>query len=310
MSQRQAKQRSLTVTGVDGFVGRHLARAAKEAGYVVRGVSRASDTDAVLAESLDEYFSCDLTKSFPSEALSDTVIHLAGLAAVGPSFSQPQLYIEANSSMVTHLCEAMLAADRPGKVIAVSTGAVYASSAEGEPMSEAHPTACSSPYVVSKLLVENQLRYYETRGLSTVIARPFNHIGPGQGPGFILPDLWARLSSLQSGEPLRVGNIDTTRDYLDVRDVVQAYLALAATADSGSYNICSGADHSGREILTLMCEEAGLPVPEIEIDASMLRPTDIQKVVGSSVKLRLDTGWAPQFTLRESIRDFLGAAAK
>lgn len=296
---------SLTITGVDGFVGRHLAQLAKEAGFVVRGVSRAATTDQDLTSVLDEYYAADLVESFPREALSDVVVHLAGLAAVGPSFTNPQLYINSNSAMVTHLCEAMLSDGLSRKVIGVSTGAVYLPFRTGEPISETDATFPSSPYVVSKLLVELQYQYYATRGLSAVVARPFNHIGPGQGPGFILPDLWQRVSTLPEGQALRVGNLDTTRDYLDVRDVARAYLALAASDALGTYNICSGQDYSGREILESLCAASGREVPAIEIDSELIRPNDTAKIVGSAAKLRADTGWKPQFGLNESIRGFV-----
>lgn len=295
---------SLTITGVDGFVGRHLAQLAKEAGLVVRGVSRATHVDRDLAHLIDEYYSVDLVESFPKAALSDTVVHLAGLAAVGPSFAEPQLYINSNSAMVTNLCEAMLADGAPRKVVGISTGAVYQPNRDGQPIKETDTTFPGSPYVVSKLLVELQYQYYATRGLSVVIARPFNHIGPGQGPGFILPDLWNRIRALSDGEPLRVGNLATTRDYLDVRDVARAYLALATTPAVGTYNICSGNDYSGIQILETVCAAAGCTVPAIEVDPNLIRPNDAAKIVGSALKLQADTGWKPQFVLSDSIRAF------
>lgn len=299
------QSQSLTITGVDGFVGRHLALLAKELGLFVRGVSRSSHLDYELTNLVDEYYSADLVESFPKAALSDTVVHLAGLAAVGPSFSEPQLYINANSAMVTNLCEAMLADGEPRKVVGVSTGAVYEPNTTGQPILETDATYPGSPYVVSKLLVEMQYRYYATRGISVVIARPFNHIGPGQGAGFILPDLWNRIESLPAGEPLRVGSLSTTRDYLDVRDVAAAYLALASSPVEGVYNICSGRDHSGMEILETVCAVAGREVPSVQVDPTLIRPNDHPRIVGSAEKLRAATGWRAQYKLVDSISDFV-----
>lgn len=300
---------SITVTGVDGFVGRHLAAAAKNHGLRVVGVSRARTAPEAVMESLDYYVSTDLTEHFPEEAVTDAIVHLAGLAAVGPSFTRPQAYIETNSSMVTNICEAMLrlGADSNSRLIAVSSGAMYAPTHFGDPIREDAPIAFSSPYVVSKVLVENQVTYYRSRGIHAVVARPFNHIGPGQKAGFLVPDLWARLSALQTNEPLRVGNLKTARDYLDVRDVAEAYIALAMNPDSDetTFNVCSGVATTGDQILELMCSEAQISFPKLYVDPSMSRPNDPTQIVGSPEKLKKLSSWRPKFTIADSIRDFI-----
>lgn len=262
---------------------------------------------------IDEYHSADLTKEFPRAAVSDSIIHLAGLAAVGPSFDEPQTYLNTNSSMVTNMCEAILAVDRSQntRLLAISTGAVYAPSGEGELITESHRLKMSSPYVVSKVLVENLLSYYSSRGIASVVARPFNHIGPGQGPGFIVPDLWKKLTTLGNSEPLQVGNLDTERDYLDVRDVASAYIDLV-TADSfveNTFNICSGNSVSGLSILEMICAQLGIDVPELEVNQSSLRPNDAMRVRGSAEKLKAATGWQPEYSIEQSIRDFVVTAA-
>ncbi len=300
---------SLTITGIDGFVGRHVAKLAKSAGLTVRGVSRSLELPLELAEYVDEYYSADLTEEFPANALSDAIIHLAGLAAVGPSFSAPQLYVNANSSMITNMCETILdlGCQTDTRIVGISTGAVYAQSLSGEPIAETDPIVMSSPYVVSKVLVENLLSYYSSRGVKSVIARPFNHIGPGQGPGFIVPDLWEKLRNLRSAEPLRVGNLETQRDYLDVRDVAAAYLSLATSDAFGeeTFNVCSGNSVSGLAVLAALCAELEIPIPELYIDETLLRPNDTAKIAGSAKKLRLKLGWEPVFTLSQSIADFV-----
>lgn len=303
---------SITITGVDGFVGRHLAHAAKLHGLSVTGVSRADEAPNDLHGSLDRYLSTDLTERFPDEAITDAIVHLAGLAAVGPSFDSPQLYLETNSSMVTNICEAILreGAERQSRIIAVSSGAMYAPTHFGAPISEDAPLALSSPYVVSKVLVENQVEYYRSRGISAVVARPFNHIGPGQKPGFLVPDLWSRLANLEPNEPLKVGNLATARDYLDVRDVAEAYIALVQHAESfeGIVNVCSGTATTGEQILELLCEAGNMTVPTLSSQASMSRPNDPMQIVGSPQKLKSLTNWQPQFTVADSIRDFIAAA--
>ncbi len=289
--------RQLVVTGVNGFVGQHLARQAAGDGWSVHGISTQPAPAPGIAEYLDGYEGADLRQQWPTSTPTDaTVVHLAGLAAVGPSFDDPQAYLTGNSAMVTNLGEALLKAGATGRVIGVSTGAVYASSPEGSVHDETSPVAFNSPYAVSKILVENQLAYYRGRGLDTVVARPFNHFGPGQGRGFLIPDLIARLRDLPDGQPLEVGNLDTRRDYTDVRDITRAYLALAEadTLEYDLYNIATGTSRSGREVLEAICSSTGRELPQVDIDASRLRPNDPISITGDAARLRGDTDWIPQ----------------
>ena len=239
--------RTLVVTGVNGFVGAHVARVAASDGYRVWGTGREREPRKEVAPYCDAYFSADLAAGWPVPAEADAVIHLAGLAAVGPSFAEPQLYLTVNSSIMTTMSEALLTQERRPRVVVVSSGAVYAPPRRTEPLSEQSPTRPNSPYSVAKLLVELQSEYYATRGLDTVTVRPFNHIGPMQGTGFLIPDLIGALRSLGAGRPLPVGSLETARDYTDVRDVAAAYvtLAFAPHHEHSVYNVASGEAHSG-----------------------------------------------------------------
>ncbi len=301
--------RTLAVTGVDGFVGRHLAAMAAEQGWRVVGIAQAAAAPA-LASSLSEYYQADLRHEWPLDGGVDAVIHLAGLAAVGPSFAEPQRYIESNSSMVTTMCEALLAKGQRGtRIVGVSSGGVYAPPAASNPVSEDSPTVESSPYVVSKLLVEHQLAYYSRRGLDTVVVRPFNHVGPGQGPGFLIPDLALAMRDLTGEQPLRAGDLTTERDYTDVRDVARAYLMLAGADSLRSrvYNVASGNARSGHRVLELIAAAMGRSTPAVEIDPSRIRATDPRRITGAADRLRAEFGWQPEISLAKSIADFVGA---
>lgn len=300
----------LVVTGVAGFVGHHVARMAAEEGWSVFGVSSAPTPPAELEPYLDSYVGADLREEWPREAPTDAaVIHLAGLAAVGPSFDAPQEYIEANSAMVTRMCEALLAAGGSGRIVGVSTGAVYASTPTPSVHAETSPVGFSSPYVVSKLLVESQLHYYQQRGLDSVVARPFNHIGPGQGPGFLVPDLARRLRELSPGEPLTVGNLDTRRDYTDVRDVARAYLLLAAAPQLSHplFNVASGTALSGRAILDLVCAALEIDVPPLRVDRARVRPNDPASIAGDASRLHGELGWLPTIPVDQTIAEFVAS---
>ena len=314
MSEAEGPPKTLVITGVDGFVGRHLAAAAAAAGWRVIGVSYSTTLPTELSSLLSGFHSADLRNHWPVDQPADAIVHLAGLAAVGPSFGQPQLYIEANSAMVTNMCEALVnRADqgRPMRVVAVSSGAVYAAPRADRPLDEESPTASTSPYVVSKLLVESQLAYYSARGLDAVIARPFNHVGPGQATGFLVPDLTAALRGRGPGQPLVAGDLSTARDYTDVRDVVEAYLLLAGAPSHQEfvYNIASGRSLSGKEVLERIVASMGVDDPEVQIDPSRLRAVDVPRITGSAQRLRAEFGWRPLIDIQRSIDDYVGSVS-
>lgn len=297
----------IAVSGATGFVGQTLVSRLSADGYQVVGISERPEPPPGVAPFLDDYCAADLTAGWPDLGRVDGIIHLAGLAAVGPSFDHPQDYLATNSVMVTHLFEWALAEQWNGRALIVSSGAVYGGELDEPSFTEESPVVATSPYVVSKLLVELQTEYYRRRGIDAVVVRPFNHIGPGQRPGFIVPDLAARLAEWQPGSALAVGNLDSARDYTDVRDIAVAYRMLLElpAPQYGTYNVCSGASRSGWEILAAVCAALDKPVPPTT--ATTQRSIDPSVIVGSAERLAAETGWRTTVDLDTSIRDFVAS---
>lgn len=300
--------RVLVVTGANGFVGTHVAALAASQGVEVWGIGREATPSATLSPFVSNYYSADLEHEWPAHGAVDAIIHLAGLAAVGPSFAYPQRYLSVNSGIVTTMCESILESSARPRIVVASTGAVYAPPSAGTAgLDESSPTVPTSPYAVAKLLVEDQALYYAGRGIDTVVARPFNHIGPGQGPGFLIPDLTEQLFATQPGVPLAVGNLDTARDYTDVRDVAAAYLRLAFADkhDAHVYNVASGESRSGWEVLAAIAAALGRDIPEAIVDPARIRPNDVLDIRGDSTLLREEFGWQPAISWQTSIADYL-----
>lgn len=299
-------KKKIAVTGVNGFVGKHLVRELHKNNISVVGVGREETTDSEISELLSDYQIVDLTKEWPELDDVDAVIHLAGLAAIGPSFEDPQNYIEVNSSMVTHMAEYYLQIEKKPRLIIVSSGAIYDSS-EPMPLTEKSAVGFNSPYAVSKVLVESQCAYYRNRGLDCIVVRPFNHIGPGQLGGFLVPDT---IEQLHAGGSLIVGNIATRRDYTDVRDIARAYYLLATSSGltHTTFNACSGKSISGEEIITLLKQLAHKEDVLVEVDHSKIRPTDPDEIYGDASALKEDTGWEPIIKLQQTLQDALLAA--
>lgn len=294
----------VVITGVNGFVGKHLVRELKDHNIEVIGVDRSEMVDSSIANLLSDYIVADLAVGWPKIDAVTAVIHLAGLAAVGPSFDSPQDYININSAIFTNMAEHFLASMDKPRIVVVSSGAIY-DPKQQLPLTEESTVGFTSPYAVSKVLVENQCAYYRSRGLDCIVARPFNHIGPGQRPGFLLPDLHRQLGSINN-EKLQVGDLTTQRDYTDVRDVVRAYRLLATSKKLTHpiYNICSGISRSGNEILKTLQATMHKEGVGAVVDRAKLRPNDPKEIVGSSGRLRDDTGWQPEISLEQTIIDF------
>lgn len=302
------EKNTVVISGVNGFVGGHLSQLLHDKGLNIIGIGMDDQPGEHLDGLLDAYYKADLSKEWPVEEQNvRAVIHLAGLAAVGPSFDNPQLYIDKNSAMVTNLCEYYLASDQKPRIVLISSGAIY-DSMQTMPISEGGTIGYNSPYAVSKVLNENQAKYYRGRGLDCVVARPFNHIGPGQGQGFILPDLYARMVDAkgQGQHEITVGNIETKRDYTDVRDIVAAYalLALSSTLESHTYNVCSGESLSGRHIFETLSTELGIEFTPV-VDQNLVRPNDIMDIRGDSGRLQDELGWKPHYDIEQTIKDFI-----
>ncbi|GAC1387353.1 MAG: GDP-mannose 4,6-dehydratase [Candidatus Saccharimonadales bacterium] len=304
----------LLVTGVNGFVGQHLVRLLVNLNHEVVGVGHSNNADISISNLLSSYAKCDLTDVSCVEQLTlhniDAVINLAGLAKVGESFEEPERYKHTNVAVLSVLGEALLHHNSTARVICVSTGAVYDSSVK-LPITEESPLVTnSSPYGLSKIMMEQEAVRLRELGLDCVIARPFNHFGPGQKAGFLIPDLYAQaIRSLENQQPLLVGNLQTKRDYTDVRDIVRAYtsLALAPELHHNVFNVCSGSSRSGQEVLDLIVKFIGGGMPRVETDPRLIRPTDPMNLYGSYNRLQQDCGWSPQIPFEQTIADFIAS---
>jgi GDP-4-dehydro-6-deoxy-D-mannose reductase len=255
-----------------------------------------------------DYIECDLTDAAEVQKIDFSgvsgVIHLAGLAAVGPSFDNPTMYVTANVGMQVNLFETAIKQNQHPKFVVISSGALYDPRAH-LPLTETSHVLPSSPYAVSKIGQEQMGLYYHLRNFEVIIARPFNHIGPGQGLGFIVPDLTKQVVDFERGEAkeILVGNLSAKRDYTDVRDIARAYRLLLEHGTSGeTYNVCSGSSKSGQEILDAILHVAG-GNPAVTQDPERMRPSDTPDIYGDHTKLSKDTGWQPEIPLETTIAD-------
>jgi GDP-4-dehydro-6-deoxy-D-mannose reductase len=231
----------------------------------------------------------------------EVVYHLAARAHVGASWREPDVTLRDNVAMTLNVLEAVRTEAPDATVIAVSSGEVYGPP-ERLPVDEAAPLRPQNPYAVSKASADLLAGFYaDAHGLRVVRSRSFNHAGPGQQPTYAIAS-FARQAA--DGGRIVTGNPDTRRDYTDVRDVVRAYRLLAAGAEPGVYNVCSGRTASARELVAALSEVAGVELEHV-VDPDLLRPHEVMEVRGSYEKLRAATGWEPEIPLERTLADTL-----
>ena len=289
------------ITGASGFAGRHLAAACAAAGDDVTGISRSGETRVDL---LDAEAAGDIVGA----SRPDVVYHLAARAHVGESWRDPAATLHDNVAMTLNVLEAVRVHAPEATVVAVGSGEVYGPPAQ-LPVTETAPLRPQNPYAVSKASADLLAGFYtDAHGLRVIRARAFNHAGPGQAPTYAIASFAQQVArAVDAGEdPIRIvtGNPDTRRDYTDVRDVARAYRLLAARAEPGIYNICSGRTASTTELVGALAEAAGAELQH-EIDPALLRTHEVMELRGSYDALREATGWEPQIPLEQTLSDAL-----
>lgn len=290
------------VTGGRGFVGTWLRRHLEESGDVVVGTGEGLDvTDpATLRPAL-------------ADARPDAVYHLAALAHVGRSWDEPEEFFRVNAEGTLNVLRAAAECDPPPRVLVVSSAEVYGTlKADQLPVGEEAPLRPYSPYAASKAAAELvALQAHLGHGLPVIRARPFNHLGPGQSPGFVVPSMARRiLEARRSGSAvLRTGNLGARRDVTDVRDVVRAYRLLVERGEPGeAYNVCSGRDVGVDELVRRLLDLAGVALT-LEVDPALLRPVDVPVLRGDPSRVRAATGWRPEVPLDDTLRAVLASLA-
>jgi GDP-4-dehydro-6-deoxy-D-mannose reductase len=195
------------------------------------------------------------------------------------------------------------------RVILVGSGVCYGNPApEFIPVNENCPLRPNNPYAASKAAVDLLgIQHYLTHGTDVVMVRPFNHAGPRQSPRYVLAGLVQHVAEVESGrrECLEIGNLDVVRDFIDVRDVVQAYRLLGQKGQPGEiYNLGSGQGTKIADALEYLRSQATKTVP-VRVDPARVRPVDQPLLIADASKLRAAVGWEPRYTIEQTLADML-----
>jgi GDP-4-dehydro-6-deoxy-D-mannose reductase len=285
----------ILVTGAGGFAGPHLLTELDGEGVPL-------DADVTDASALIEAIAAASPKA---------VVHLAALSSVADSWEATGEVWRVNVLGTVNALEAVGGAAPNARVLVTSTGEVYGRSAE-TPTPESEPVAPISPYAASKAAAELACAQAAQKGLDVVVARAFQHEGPGRDERFAVGSWAAQIARAEEagGGTVRVGDLSAKRDILDVRDVCRAYeLLLDPSVPAGTYNVAGGRAVEMGEVLELLVGLAHAPI-EVEPEPARSRPSDLALVCGDASRLREATGWEPMIPLEQTVADTLDAARR
>lgn len=311
----------IVITGFSGFVASHFMDYLynNHSDYEVYGVSlgkpifdykKYSDKMKIEFHEMDLMDSGSLCNLF-SDIKPDYVLHLAAFSSVAYSWQHPEDSFTNNCNIFLNLIDAIKKSSFDCRILSVGSSEEYGNvSHEDLPIRENQPLKPLSPYAVARVSQEQLSKVYvDAFGMQIIMTRSFNHIGPRQDERFVIPGFVKRIldikrAGLTEGE-IETGDLFIVRDFVDVRDVVDAYYKLLLKGTPGEvYNICSGKGIALSEIVKIIADEVGVEV-KTRINPKFIRPNDNKEIVGTPYKIETELGWKRNWKFRDTIKDMI-----
>jgi len=310
--------KKILITGISGFVGGHFVHylTSQHHNMEIHGISRSKPSWDFLKGSealLNNYYShqADLNdipkiKSLIGEIQPEYIIHLAAQSSVAESWKSPVLSFMNNTNIFLNIIDTVRLNDNAARILSVGSSEQYGIVCEKDlPITEDRPQCPENPYAVARVAQEHLARIYaKGYGLDICCTRSFNHCGPGQTDRFVVSAIVKQFVKVAHGiqKPvIHIGNGTIVRDFVDVRDVVEAYYLLLTRGAKGEvFNVCSGQGRAIQDIVTLLSEMLRIRVETIQ-EKSRIRPIDNPRIVGSYQKIQQDLGWKPTIPFKESL---------
>ena len=306
--------KKVLISGIAGFAGSHLAEYLLSQKFSVYGFFLSSHPTVNLehARNKIKLIACDLqnTRAVEKEVKlinPDYVFHLAAFSSPADSFKNPKETLKNNIFGQINLLESLVKIRSKSRILVVGSADEYGQvDPKYLPINELTPLAPVSPYAVSKVAQDMLgLQFFLHHGLQIVRVRPFNHIGPRQSHDFVVPSVAAQIAACEKkgGGTVKVGNLENSRDFTDVRDMVRAYLlALELGVIGEVYNIGSGKAIKIAKILKMMTAESKVKIV-IKKDKGRIPPQDIKTIYCDFSKFENQTGWKPQIPILKTLSD-------
>lgn len=306
------------ITGITGFAGSHLADylIKNQPNVEIFGTKRWRSKMENLQHINDgiNYYECDMKDAHNvfdiiNRIKPDKIFHLAAQSFVPTSWDSPSETFEINIIGQCNLFESVrqLKSDKYNPVIQIagSSEEYGLVKAEETPIYETNPLRPLSPYAVSKIAQDFMgYQYFKSYGLRVIRTRAFNHSGPRRGEVFVDSNFAKQIAEIELGHrkpEIEVGNLDSIRDFTDVRDIVEGYWEATEKGEAGEvYNICSGKGFGIREMLNRLLSLSTKKEIKITEVASRMRPSDVPILIGNCEKFRQATGWSPKIPYLET----------
>jgi GDP-4-dehydro-6-deoxy-D-mannose reductase len=306
------------ITGIAGFAGSHLAEyLVANTDLEVHGLILpqfgVANIQAIRDRlTLHDGDVADYQRVLPllADCRPDLIFHLAAQSAPSLSLLQPGVTLTNNILGQLNVLQAAVELGMSPRILVIGSADEYGRVLPSElPVTETNAMRPVNPYSVSKIAQDYLgYQYFLSHKLPTVRLRPVNHIGPRQGPGFVVSDFAKQIAEVEAGKrppEVHVGSLESQRDFTDVRDTVRAYyLALTQGEPGEVYNVGSGRAHSVGSILNRLLAMSTARISVVP-DAARLRPSDIPILVCDCAKFRARTGWQPAIPLEKTLSDVL-----
>ena len=300
------------ITGANGFVGKYLLEKLLRENFEVFGTVLDGDLyedNRIVMEHLDLTDALE-TQRIIEKIQPDVVYHLASQSSVKLSWDKPQLTFNVNVIGTINLLESIRYIVPNTKILLIGSSEEYGSVFKNNPSpKEDEKCIPENIYAITKS-TQNYLgnMYHKAYGIDIVITRSFNHVGPGQSPQFVISDFCKQVAEIEfnNHEPIiNVGNLESCRDFLDVKDVVDAYYELSVSGVAGqTYNVGSGKSYKIKDLLQIITNMSDIEI-KINVDKNKFRPIEIQETCADISKIKQDTNWYPKYKMEETILNTL-----
>jgi NAD dependent epimerase/dehydratase len=308
----ELSEKTILVTGADGFIGSHLTQMLLSKGCNVRALSYYNSfnywgwlegifhpkLEIISGDIRDPHFCRHIMKDI------DAVFHLAALIAIPYSYVAPDSYFDTNVKGTLNICQAAKESNRVPRVIITSTSEVYGT-AQYVPIDERHPKQPQSPYSASKIGADAvAMSFYNAYELPVVIARPFNTYGPRQSARAIIPTIITQIAN--GAKQIKVGYLTPTRDFNYVKDTCEGFIQLAGCekAIGQEINIASNCEVSMKDVLHMIADIMSVSVDFVE-DVQRIRPknSEVFRLWGDNAKIKQLTGFTPFYDLKKGLTE-------
>lgn len=291
--------RKALVIGSMGFVGRHLTKELLGQGWEVKGFNLRD------GQNILDY---EFVRNALDVERPDAIFHLAAQAYVPESFANPKRTFEVNTIGSLNILEAVRQLGIRTRIHMAGTSEEYGDSLYGEGLTtELTLPNPLSPYAISKLAMDHLGRLYaQSYGMDVVVTRAFNHAGPGRGEMYAESSFAKQIVEIELGRRKAVehGNLDSIRNYTDVRDIVRAYV-LAVDLPSGVYNVCSDESVTMDDVMDILITNSTADSIMTRVNSALYRPADFSFKEPSCEKFKGWTGWKPEYVLEQTMLDVL-----